>query len=77
MKMPFKWFAVCAPIIVMAIWLGKLVYIGSPGTDVELKVSAHDPRDILSGQYVSYSVMYGDLSISSDLPNPKDGSVCI
>ncbi len=51
--------AVGFPILVMAAWVGNLVIERNSGTVVEFKVTGYDPRDVLSGRYLTYRVDYG------------------
>jgi uncharacterized membrane-anchored protein len=52
-------FAVAFPIVVMSGWVGTLTWQQHSGTEVRLPVTGFDPRDLLSGHYLTYTVDYG------------------
>lgn len=52
-------FAVGLPIAVLGAWLAQLEWRESSGTTVRLAVRGFDPRDILAGHYLTYTVDYG------------------
>jgi len=51
--------ALMFPIIALAIIVGYRNYILSAGTEVILPVTGYDPRDLLSGHYLIYTIDYG------------------
>lgn len=52
-------FSVVLPIAVLGGWLARLDWLESSGTKVRLAVSGFDPRDLLAGHYLTYTVNYG------------------
>jgi hypothetical protein len=52
-------FAVAFPIAVLGAWLAQLNWRESSGTHVRLAVRGFDPRDVLAGHYLTYTVDYG------------------
>ncbi len=66
--------AVGFPLAAMAVWLAYVAY-GSGGAPVTLAVAGFDPRDLLSGHFLTYRVAYGaDVCPASA---PKDHAVCV
>jgi uncharacterized membrane-anchored protein len=59
MKVRWPLVAVVLPITVMALWLAALSLAIARGTEVSLKVTGYDPRDLLRGHYLQYRVDYG------------------
>lgn len=51
--------AVLFPLVVMLAWTAELTYLDRTGLLVDLEVVPYDPRDLLSGQYLQYRVVYG------------------
>ncbi len=47
------------PLLLMLIWLATLYITMMLGTDIRLKITGYDPRDLLSGHYLRYRVDYG------------------
>lgn len=52
-------FAVTLPLAVLAAWEARLEWLIHSGTTVNLAVGGFDPRDLLAGHYLTYSVNYG------------------
>lgn len=52
-------FAVGLPIAVMGAWVARLNWLEHSGTKVQLAVTGYDPRDLLAGHYLNYTVNYG------------------
>ncbi|WP_141735194.1 GDYXXLXY domain-containing protein [Oligoflexus tunisiensis] len=57
------------PVIVLGLWALKLRYQGTRGVDVELPIEGFDPRDPISGHYVTYRLAMG----RHDPCRPTDG----
>lgn len=51
--------AVFFPLLVMTGWVFSLYFSEMLGTEIRLKITGYDPRDLLSGHYLRYSVDYG------------------
>lgn len=55
-------FIICAlifPILALLLSVGYREYLAQAGEKVILPIEAYDPRDILSGHYLTYRVNYG------------------
>lgn len=84
MKARWYLFVVIFPIAIMALWCGSLGVAIARGTEVSLKITGSDPRDLLRGHYLRYQVLYGlesEIRRSTDsgraaclcLSTPSDG----
>jgi len=60
---------VAAPILVMMGWVVSLVIALSRSTEVTLPIRGYDPRDLLRGHYLQYTVDYG---LNTQLPIDED-----
>jgi uncharacterized membrane-anchored protein len=71
--------ALIAPIIILAILTGYKKYILSIGKEVTLAISGYDPRDLLSGHYLIYTVEYGVENVckASSYGLKKAGYICL
>ena len=70
--------AVAFPLAVMGAWLARLDWHERSGTPVQLAVTGFDPRDLLAGHYLTYTVGYGALSICpSEEIAPTETCVCL
>src|SRR5690606_16954027 len=49
-------FAIAFPLAVMGAWLARLDWLERSGTPVQLAVTGFDPRDLLAGHYLTYTV---------------------
>jgi hypothetical protein len=47
------------PVIILGLWTLKLHVQGTRGVDVELPIEGFDPRDPISGHYVTYRLAMG------------------
>lgn len=56
---------VAAPLLVMVGWVISLVVALSRSTEVTLPIRGYDPRDLLRGHYLQYTVDYG---LNTQLP---------
>ena len=65
------------PIVVLAALVGYRVNIFSTGTEITLPISGYDPRDLLSGHYLIYTVDYGVGGICSGTSGINTGYVCL
>ena len=58
-----RWFfaasTVVVPVLVMLVWTANHGWRASHGERVELSVQGYDPRDLLAGHYLQYTVDYG------------------
>lgn len=48
-----------APIVFLAVLVGHKQYLLSAGDEVVLPITGRDPRDLLAGHYVIYTIDYG------------------
>ena len=46
------------PLAVLVAWTGYHTISSRIGTEIILKVAGYDPRDLLSGHYLTYNVVY-------------------
>jgi uncharacterized membrane-anchored protein len=70
-------FSVLFPIVVLVGWVVKLELTKHHGREVELKVRAYDPRDLLSGHYLQYTVDYGESVCEHGFGNRSEVCVCL
>ena len=50
-------------LVVMVAWLAKLHYDRATGLRIELPITGYDPRDLISGYYLTFRVNYGPTDI--------------
>lgn len=75
-----KWIliALIFPIVSLLALTGYKKYVLSFGKEVTLPITGFDPRDLLSGHYIIYSVQYGVEGICKDRYEEKiDAYVCL
>ena len=58
-----KILAVIFPIVMISTWISTQAYDLLVGTVVELPIRGYDPRDLLSGHYAIYDVLYGNKAV--------------
>lgn len=68
-------FSVAVPLLVMLAWVIKQEYDVRTATKIELQVEGYDPRDLLSGHYLQYRVVYGPEGDCKNY-NPKGPGFC-
>jgi len=51
--------AVGLPLLAMGGWVGSLEYDIKTSPQIQLPITGYDPRDLLSGHYLTYTVTYG------------------
>ncbi len=68
--------ALAIPILCLLLLVGYKKYILSYGHEVKLPIIGYDPRDLLSGQYLVYTIDYG-VKVCSDKSGRKDAFVCL
>ncbi len=63
--------ALVLPIVALGILTSYRQYIYATGQDVILPISGYDPRNLISGHYLSYSIDYGtkDICPLSKIPD--------
>ena len=49
-------FLFVAPLLCLMVWTGSLYMQRSNGVDIKVAVTGYDPRDLLSGHYISYTI---------------------
>lgn len=69
--------ALYAPILVMALWVGGLLYDSKYGTTIDFKVSGYDPRDLLAGHFLRYSIDYGSDNVPCTSGGVRETCTCI
>jgi uncharacterized membrane-anchored protein len=69
-------FVVALPVAYMALWLVSLVVTVSSAKEITLEVEGYDPRDLLSGHYLTYRVSYGE-AVSKAGDYARSSSECI
>jgi len=69
--------ALIFPIIVLAALVGYKVNILSIGKEITLPISGYDPRDLLAGHYLIYTVDYGIRGICSGHSGVRTAHVCL
>lgn len=69
--------SVAFPIVVLAAWLGRLVWAQGSGTEVRLAVQGFDPRDLLAGHYLTYTVNYGPMQVCGGYDVAPERCVCL
>jgi uncharacterized membrane-anchored protein len=65
------------PLVVLAGWVVRLEIKRQQGREVELNVRAYDPRDLLAGHYLQYTVDYGESICGEGYDNRSDVCVCL
>lgn len=72
-------FAIVLPLTAMGLWLAQLTWQQGAGVEVRLPVTGFDPRDVLAGHYLTYTVDYGDLDVCprEDSGEPRQTCVCL
>lgn len=58
------------PIILLAIWVNYISIQSKNGIDIKVSVTGYDPRDILSGHYISYQIDW-DKTDCSQFPDKE------
>lgn len=76
-KSRYVLFSVLLPVVVLLGWVVKLELTKHHGREVELKVQAYDPRDLLSGHYLQYTVDYGERVCDHGFGHRPDVCVCL
>lgn len=70
--------AVAAPIFALILLAGYKHYILNSGIEITLPISGYDPRDLLSGHYLTYQVDYGVSPMCPEASSAsRDGYVCL
>ena len=71
--------ALIVPIVALALLVGYKQYILSIGKKITLPITGYDPRDLLSGHYLIYTINYGVDGICGETPYKlqKTGYVCL
>lgn len=67
--------SIVIPIVAMAAWLSSVIFL-EKGATVVLPIAGYDPRDLLSGHFLSYSVEYG-MSACDITPNEESDARCV
>ncbi len=62
------------PLICLIAWSSYLVFSVSNGKEVKVAITGYDPRDLLSGHYISYQINWDKTDCSQFTNNicPKD-----
>jgi uncharacterized membrane-anchored protein len=65
------------PIITLIALTAYKKYLFESGYEVTLAVTGYDPRDLLSGHYVIYTVDYGVNGLCRDYATMQPGYICL
>ncbi len=68
--------ALIIPILVLLGIVVKTEYQYRTGTEVELPIQGYDPRDLLSGYYITYTVDYG-VEVCADKYQEYEAYICL
>ena len=75
--MPFRRFGLVVALLLPILALGAMTWLKShlrdSGTPITLPIEGFDPRDLLSGHYLTYRVDYA----AGDCPADTDAAVCL
>jgi len=69
--------AILIPLMVMAGWISIQAYHSQKSSWVQLKVTGYDPRDLLSGHYLRYEVVYGPRGKCKDFKSQTKYCQCL
>lgn len=69
--------ALIFPIFVLMSLSAYKKYIYYFGEEIILPITGYDPRDLLSGHYISYNINYGVNNICPDSQESSQGYVCL
>lgn len=67
--------AVAIPLLTLASWAGYRAIVANSGQLIELPIIGYDPRDLLSGHYLTYQIDYGT-PVCPDPTAVADRCVC-
>lgn len=72
-------FGVAFPIAVLAGWALQLEWAVRHGTEVRLAVRGFDPRDLLAGHYLTYTVDFGPIEVcpGDNYGDVREKCVCL
>lgn len=72
-----KWrynLSIFIPILIFAAWAAQYTYMAASGPKVRLNITGYDPRDLLAGHYLNYTVEFGP-KYSCD--NMSNSTLCV
>lgn len=69
--------ALLIPIIVLMALTAYKKYLLESGYEVTLPVYGYDPRDLISGHYVTYTVDYGVSNLCQNYSQIQQGYICL
>lgn len=71
--------ALIVPVIALALLVGYKKYTLSIGKEITLPIAAYDPRDLLSGHYLIYTINYGVKGVckNTSYGQKKFGYICL
>ncbi|WP_372518796.1 GDYXXLXY domain-containing protein [Candidatus Ruminimicrobiellum ovillum] len=77
MRNKFLLFMLLIPVICLFVWNCFLWYDKDSGTEITVRISGYDPRDLLSGHYIRYTIDWDktDLQQFEDKSFTKDDFV--
>ena len=64
MKNKFLLFILLIPVICLFVWNCFLWYDKDSGTEIAVRITGYDPRDLLSGHYISYRIDWGKTDLT-------------
>lgn len=65
------------PIALMFGWLGLVMLERANATTVQIPIRGFDPRDLLSGHYLTYQLDFGDVKVCGDRYSEESICVCL
>lgn len=65
------------PVVGLFIWCARIYLTTATGTVVEFNVRGYDPRDLLAGHYIRYTVDYGDYPVCQDVQDDPAHCICL
>ncbi len=65
---------IMAPTFLLLAWVGYILWQASSGMPVKVRLRGYDPRDLLSGQYISYTLDWDNTDCAQFAGNkcPRD-----
>ena len=59
-KKKLRLLAISIPIVAIAAWIASYAFVAHSGETVRLRIQGYDPRDLLAGHYLRYTVNFGN-----------------
>lgn len=68
--------AIFLPVLLIFLWWLRIHSVVANGNEIALGVSGYDPRDLLSGHYLTYQVTYSPVEPCPDRKKDSERCVC-